>query len=263
MSVGAGQGCEHGADTGPGAVRARVRLARLGARPQAHPEALLASTLTAPHPTAPRSLQAPAPPGGRPHRPTPWCPLLLPSTPLPTPWGRPCPPHRTQSQVSRRRSHFILSRRGPHSQAAELGPARPGRPSATGGPRPLPSPPNVRPTRGTLASSRRPAGWDSELVGRQGGARATEGVEPCPGRPSPSRAGPRRGSHRPGAPAPNPAGDRGPQGPARRRAGPRLSRSPPARAQGLLPGPATPLHRSSSQQSTSTFKTPELMKPIR
>lgn len=88
--------------------------------------------------------------------------------------------------------------------------------------------------------------------------------EPGQGCPRPSRARLRRGQ--PQAPEKqlrSPAGGRGPQGPAQRRAGPRLSRRPPARAQGLPLAPDTPLHKSWAQQSTSTFKIPELMKPIR
>lgn len=166
-------------------------------------------------------------------------------------------PTQAQTRVSRLRSDFI----SPQISSQPSCWAGPGFPSGTQGP-------SLLPGAWSLEMS---CGCNLELVGRQGVLTAGAGGSHRPqsgakAAPSASQARLGRGQPRAqvwGDKLGSPAVGRGPQGPAQRRAGPRLSRSPPASAQGLRPACAAPLHRSFSQQSTSTFKIPELMKPIR
>lgn len=196
-----------------------------------------------------------------------------PSTPVPTcptassaPHSLPCqePPPHTQARPRSPDSVVTLSLCGscPHSQAAEPARPSPASPQRPRGPSCSPHPPaSCHPTPGVLDTSR----WLGLRAGRETGrGEGHRWWSPAKAAPSPSQARLRRGQPQaPGKQLRSPAGGRGPQGPARRRAGPRLSRRPPARAQGLPLATDTPLHKSWSQQSTSTFKIPELMKPIR
>lgn len=223
--------------------------------PQAHPVTLLRPALTAPQ-AVPKPFQAysplatprgPAPPSLRPLT----CTFSARNPSLPK------IPTQAQTRVSRLRSDFI----SPQISSQPGCWAGPGFPSGTQGP-------SLLPDAWSLEMS---CGCNLELVGRQGGLTAGRvGATGCGSgaKAAPSASQARLGRGQPwaqvwGDKLGSPAVGRGPQGPAQRRAGPRLSRSPPARAQGLRPACATPLHKSFSQQSTSTFKIPELMKPIR
>lgn len=192
MSVGAGQGCEHGADTGPGAVRARVRLARLGARPQAHPEALLASTLTAPTPRLPDLSRLQPPQAAGPTGPHPGAPCSFPAPHSRLPGGARAP--HTGPRARSLDAEATLFSAGEALTAKPLSWARPGlaAPRRLEVPDPCPHPQTSGPPEGRW----RPAGallagtrsWWGDREGR-GPRRGWSPAQAAPAPAEPGRGG--------------------------------------------------------------------------
>lgn len=177
---------------------------RMVLRPHPRVPAVTLST-----PASPQPLPRPeAPPGSPAHarthaRTSPQSRCLTPSArassvgtcPLPS-LGQPHPHPQAQTHVSGPEATLFLRGRRPHSQAVGLGLALPAFPSETWGSQPPACTPGAR---------RHPAGWDSELVEREGGLESQGGGvswKPC-GRgrasgPSPEEGRPQAEQQPPG-----------------------------------------------------------------
>lgn len=257
--------CGHGCESArPMSLTFAHRAAR--PRPRAHPVILFTSTPTAPQ-AVPKPYQVHVPSSPAHTQPTEY--QRLPALPLvlSPPGSPPAPPPRLRPRSLDSKVTLFLHRGGPHSQDIGLGLAQPGcthRPRVPAPCRHPQSPAGRLITEDVLLAEIWSCWRDKEVTSGEGrGPQTVEQSQGCPPcQPGQAGEGAATGSGDADK-LRSPAGERGPQGPAQRRAGPRLSRSPPARAQGLRPARATPLHKSFSQQSTSTFKIPELMKPIR